>query len=409
MWQLKKVGLCIGLIILIELVELILKLKEPNAPYFHFFSNLLACYQLLILLFCIFSIITDELIFKRFFRNSYKIFSLALFLGLFIACESICVYLVFHPESISKGLATFRRYYREFDMNLIQFNKNYSEYNDSLFYTLKKEKKFVYTNPEFSNSFITNSQGLRDDETSLEAPSIIFLGDSYTLGWGVEQEDTYVLVVERLTGLKALNTGVSSYGTARESMVLSAIDISDAEFIIWQYCYNDAIENKTYVDNNFRLPVRSQREYDDRVRETNWNTKYFPGKYSLTMLNLFKQGFARKPRNISAEKSKLDEDARQEAERFLAIVENSKIDWNQTKVIVIELNHKESASKFIPALHNLVERDKKKKQILTNMVVADVKTILDPPDYYTLDIHLTKQGNFKVGNYLANLVTDLQK
>ena len=43
------------------------------------------------------------------------------------------------------------------------------------------------------------------------------------------------------------------------------------------------------------------------------------------------------------------------------------------------------------------------------MVVADVKTILDPPDYYTLDIHLTKQGNFKVGNYLANLVTDLQK
>ena len=407
MWQLKKVASCVGLIILFELVQLFLQVKKAEAPYYHFFSNLLSCYQILVLSFCILTIVTDELVFKRFSKTKFKIFSVGLFLVLVIACESVCAYLLHHPKSISRGLHLFRKYYREFDMNLIQFNHAFSEYDSSLFYKLKSRKEFVYTNPEFSDSFRTNSKGFRDDEVSLSDPVILFLGDSYTLGWGVEQHDTYPSIIERKTGYKGLNAGVSSYGTARESIVLSSLDTSNVEFIVWQYCYNDAIENKTYVDNNFVLPIRSREEYDKRVKEANWNARYFPGKYFLTIANLLRQKFQAKPRDVAADKARVLKEGEENAANFLAIVERSKINWAKTKMIVIELNYRESGSQFITALQKTVNRRAGQAAFLKNLTVVNVSPLLGKEDYYILDIHLTRQGNLKVGDHLAGIIQEL--
>ena len=407
MWQLKKVASCVGLIILFELVQVFLKIKQADAPYYHFFSNLLSCYQILVLSFCIFSIVTDELVFKRFSKTKFKIFSIGLFLVLVIVCESVCAYLIHHPKSISRGLHIFRRYYREFDMNFIQFNHDFSEYDPALFYKLKNRKQFVYTNPEFSDSFRTNSKGFRDDEASISDPAILFLGDSYTLGWGVEQEDTYASIVEKKTGLTGLNAGVSSYGTARESIVLSSLDTSNVRFIVWQYCYNDAIENKVYVDNKFVLPIRSRQEYDNRVKEADWNATYFPGKYFLTIANLLRQKFQAKARDVSADKARALTEGEENAANFLAIVERSKINWAQTKMIVIELNYRESGSQFITALQKMVTREAGQKPFLKNVTVVNVNPLLGKEDYYILDIHLTIQGNLKVGNKLADVIKKL--
>jgi lysophospholipase L1-like esterase len=69
----------------------------------------------------------------------------------------------------------------------------------------------------------TNSDGFRDDEYALERnhrQRILFLGDSLTLGWGVEKEDTFeALLEQRLTErtpTEVINFGAGNYNTTQE-------------------------------------------------------------------------------------------------------------------------------------------------------------------------------------------------
>jgi len=69
----------------------------------------------------------------------------------------------------------------------------------------------------------TNSDGFRDDDYPVERDGrrrILFLGDSLTLGWGVEQEDTFEHLLEaRLNQdqpTEVINLGVGNYNTTQE-------------------------------------------------------------------------------------------------------------------------------------------------------------------------------------------------
>lgn len=149
MWQLKKIAVGVGLIILFAFLKKFLQIKEHDAPYYFFFTNLLTCYQLLILLYCIITLAAEELILKRFFKNNYKILGAASFVALFAICELITNYFLSHPESIPKGLRLYQQYYRRFNINYIQFQKDASEYNKNLFYKLRDNAEFIYCNREF--------------------------------------------------------------------------------------------------------------------------------------------------------------------------------------------------------------------------------------------------------------------
>ena len=68
-----------------------------------------------------------------------------------------------------------------------------------------------------------NSDGLRDDEYSLarnDRRRIVFLGDSLTLGWGVEKHDTFEALLEkqlsRTEPTEILNFGTGNYNTTQE-------------------------------------------------------------------------------------------------------------------------------------------------------------------------------------------------
>ena len=50
------------------------------------------------------------------------------------------------------------------------------------------------------------------------------LGDSYAMGWGVEQGESFPEILEAATGLRVLNAGVPSYGTPRELLMLERLD-----------------------------------------------------------------------------------------------------------------------------------------------------------------------------------------
>lgn len=101
----------------------------------------------------------------------------------------------------------------------------------------------------------TNSLGLRDREYSLNWPHktyrIIVLGDSMTLGWGVEREDSYPKKLEEIlnknisckTGItyEVINTGVGNYNTVQELAYLKDEGYRLApDMIILGFFVNDA-------------------------------------------------------------------------------------------------------------------------------------------------------------------------
>jgi lysophospholipase L1-like esterase len=68
-----------------------------------------------------------------------------------------------------------------------------------------------------------NSAGFRDDEVPLERTGrgrIVFLGDSLTFGWGVEQDETFAAILEKElsqdTPTEIINFGTGNYNTTQE-------------------------------------------------------------------------------------------------------------------------------------------------------------------------------------------------
>jgi hypothetical protein len=53
---------------------------------------------------------------------------------------------------------------------------------------------------EFDTTVITNSLGLRDNEVDFTKPRILCLGDSFTFGYGVENDETFCARLEELFG-----------------------------------------------------------------------------------------------------------------------------------------------------------------------------------------------------------------
>jgi lysophospholipase L1-like esterase len=82
--------------------------------------------------------------------------------------------------------------------------------------------------PNYSMDLIINSKGLRDRDYTYAKPEdtyrILCLGDSFTCGYGVQAEETFAKVLERLLNADAdrtrnwevLNCGIGSTGTAHQ-------------------------------------------------------------------------------------------------------------------------------------------------------------------------------------------------
>lgn len=67
--------------------------------------------------------------------------------------------------------------------------------------------------PEFSVDYKINTLGLRDDEVELKQKGvarILMLGDSFTEGAGVEQEEIFSTLLEKDLGVEVINAGVSA-------------------------------------------------------------------------------------------------------------------------------------------------------------------------------------------------------
>jgi lysophospholipase L1-like esterase len=101
-----------------------------------------------------------------------------------------------------------------------------------------------------------NSHGFRGREVALAKPDgvyrVMLLGDSLTLGWGVEADETFAVLLERMLGedfegantrlrAEVINTGVGNYNTDQEvSFFETRGRAFDPDLVILNYFINDA-------------------------------------------------------------------------------------------------------------------------------------------------------------------------
>jgi hypothetical protein len=78
----------------------------------------------------------------------------------------------------------------------------------------------IFENREFKTTVHMNSLGLRGPEINLRAPGrrrILLLGDSVTVGWGVNDDETFAALLQsRHANWDVLNGGVAGYSTRNE-------------------------------------------------------------------------------------------------------------------------------------------------------------------------------------------------
>ena len=85
--------------------------------------------------------------------------------------------------------------------------------DEELEYKMKPNFKGTYTGAEFAVEFSTNPQGFRSSEFNINDSNIILmLGDSITMGHGVEKNETVSYILQNeLENYKIYNLGVSGY------------------------------------------------------------------------------------------------------------------------------------------------------------------------------------------------------
>ncbi len=94
----------------------------------------------------------------------------------------------------------------------------------------------------------TNADGFRDDEYPVEKGArrrVMFLGDSLTLGWGVEKEETFEHLLEQDLSAKSpaevINLGVGNYNTTQEVNLFIDKGLKyDPDQVVLFYFINDA-------------------------------------------------------------------------------------------------------------------------------------------------------------------------
>lgn len=264
-------------------------------------------------------------------------------------------------------------------------------YDPQLAYTLMPGA-CSYSDTEYEMDFHVNSAGLRDDEASLVGPEIIVVGDSHTLGVGVSENETFVSLLEDRSERKVLNAGMSSYGTARELMLLRRLDTGNADTIVIQYCRNDFPENSEYLENDGRLDIMTQDRFEAAVDLANADHRSFlsPG------VGVIRRAMDKTSRVVGAVASG-EREGISEAEAFKHAVEQNIDLLKGKKVIVLEINgHNRYDNMFIdPAKRELAD-------LPIDLHFIDVREFLTDKDHFLLDNHMTAEGHRKVAEAILD-------
>ncbi len=311
-----------------------------------------------------------------------------------VAFFAFCSFLSFRPEVVESlpflkpvaGGAYFGR------LVPIQFRPECARYDSQVSYLLKPGT-CRFDEVLFDTEVSANSFGLRDDEESLIAPEVIVLGDSHAMGHGVGDAQAFPAVLEGMLSRKVLNAAVSSFGTAREMILLRHLDTSAARVIVIQYCDNDLRENDTLQDGT--LPILSEAEYRQRVERASagYRDWLMPG------FGVLERVAAKLEKMFGAEEGASA--AKRHVAAFRKVVAGSADLLRGRRVFVVEMN---GGGRPVPGFLDAARESIADLQL--DIAFIDVAAALRPEDFLPVDGHMLPSGHEKVASTLAAAIAN---
>ena len=319
----------------------------------------------------------------------------------------------------------------------VQFDKECSKYDSELFYTMKPGN-CNFRSAEFSIKHKNNSYGLRDENEDLNKVEIITLGDSFTLGYGVQQEETFASLIENNLKKETLNAGMSSYGTARESIILNRLlktkKLSNLKYIVLQYCNNDYLENDNYVKNDYNLEVGPEfseknhkldkilimedaispvhkRAYNDisnsinSLGATNSLKRIFYGNIIviLKQLKIITDNDKSIIETVLPGSNTEDKVYKDFVKILQRIIKNPLL-GDDVKIILFDVEPNMQPDPFYSKIKIMLE-NKQYSEIKKRVILVDIPSILDRnKDYFLLDVHTNRSGNIKIANKISDII-----
>lgn len=331
-----------------------------------------------------------------------KFLCILIFIVLILLILEIAMrFLVCHPGILSffsrKLQNSISYLYVHGERRIMQFQEGCGCYHPDLGYTLKPGE-FVFAQREFSNAYLINSLGVRDSEEALVRPEIVIIGDSFALGWGVNQEDTFAKLLEQNTKLKTLNTSVPSYGTVREMIMLRRVDISNLKYLIIQYCGDDYDENMSFYLNGNRPQIMRAETFAELSALHSLEKRYFFGKYLLLKYKKIQNEWKSQPK-VATPAPNLNE-----VDLFLHVLAQNTDMLSTIPIVVFEMNGRDQTNTFTSALKQ--KKISNNLAFIQNLIVIDMSQYLLDRHFFVLDGHLNPAGQVIVANLLYNIIKD---
>jgi hypothetical protein len=294
-----------------------------------------------------------------------------------------------HPPGWGAGPinGALRRVHLASEWPMIQYSRDCARWDPDVTYTLRPPGCTV-RDREFVVRYDVNRAGLRDDDISLIAPEIIVLGDSYAMGWGVAQRESFPELLERRLGRRVLDAGVSSYGTARELALLARLDRSNLRALVLQYCWNDNEENREWVAHGGHLTTLSQDDYARLVEQQTAALRYYPFKHLITLLGVLWQHWA--PAAVGIAFGQADEPVAAAVGDLLATLAGHRALLGDVPVVILVTCEHESA--VATAIREQLDGGRW-PELGSLVSVVDPAPAIRGEDIYPLDGHWTPAGH----------------
>lgn len=322
--------------------------------------------------------------------------------------EGAILFLLYHPHLLGEGtlLERARYLYHNRAHQVIQYLPACAQYDSLLTYRLRPGQ-CTFSNIEFDTRYTINKLGLRDDEVSSQHPKIIALGDSHTMGWGVNQHETFAELLESHLDNSVLNAGISSYGTVRALKLLEQLPRDSLKVILLQYSQNDVEENKTFSQQG-KLPISSRSRYESLVEQhARYRTYFFVAHLYRVFRSAFHYGPTSAWRAWQMSVSALPEaSTADEVFYFLHALRQSAHLIEGKPVIVFEIpSSGRGTAEFTSVL-----RDSLRAGAAPGLDIYPVAVHphLDRHHYFRLDTHMHAEGHEVVASVLARALPEAE-
>jgi hypothetical protein len=277
--------------------------------------------------------------------------------------------------------------------------------SNELIYTLEPGS-CRFENAEFDTQLDIDRDGFRNSpRRNVDgAARVAVIGDSYAMGWGVGQNDTFASLIGRDRRYNVRNLAMSSYGTARELFALQRF-APDTEIVILQYTMNDFRENAEFLNDPAAFVANAPARAADyaNLLETYRNrpqsrrrVQAFAGAlvghlaWSWRLLRL-------QPRRTSGPTPQrlMEEEVR----AFTAVLSAFRSLLEGKTVIVLDCQPRMERANFAPTFRKALDAAG-----FASVRVVDLVGVLGPRDYFHLDDHLRASGHAKIAARLLRSV-----